>query len=338
MYDIIFDFSSSPKGGSLRRLDAYALYFSNSYLKTKFLVHPNALFVMEKYINLNFSVIKKSYLDKILLNSKYLNLYRFRTKWFFSYGIPLKNEVGIGNWLHISNVLPFSNGDISLSLYSRIKILIQKYYFVKYSLIPTIISAESQFTIQQYQLFCHVKKFSILNNGINIINKNKIREKKFLINNNYAIAIGDSSYKRIDNTYSLFKKIKRFESLDYLVIVGQDKNVRKKYKNYFDIIYISNITDDDLYNIMNYASIFISTSEIENSSCAVLEASMYVDCCYLSNIPSHVELIDTDFFNILEKNKDYLKIQKNYLNNQKDKYFLWNHSIEVMLANMNFTK
>ena len=152
MYDIIFDFSSSPIGGSLRRLLAFANFFSKSDLKVKFLIHPSAVQIVKEIDNLCYAIVYKTILDKIFFSTSYLHKYEKRSKWFFSYGIPIKNKIGDRNWLHISNVLPISQKKISIGFINKLKILLQRFYFKKYSINPDIVSGESTFTLNEYEL------------------------------------------------------------------------------------------------------------------------------------------------------------------------------------------
>lgn len=336
MYDIVFDFSSSPVGGSLRRLHAYATFFSKSELKVKFLLHPKAFSVVKNITNLDFEIIYKNTLSKIFLYTKYLKKYEKFCKWYFSYGMPVAKNIGNKNWLHISNVLPFTNISITISFFHKLKILLQKYYFNKFSINVDIVSAESRFTLEQYQILCGDNIFILMPNGLNPIRKTG----KNLINLpskgvRYAIAVGTASYKRIDKTIMLYREIKHRDSLELIILIGQKSAAVKEDKEYSDIKLFSNLSDEEYFFLLKNAAIFISTSEIENSSCAVLEASLLVETCYLSDIPSHRELIEEGFI-IENHSNEILKIKKSASIDALISQHDWDDTIKRMLKIMNF--
>jgi glycosyltransferase involved in cell wall biosynthesis len=336
MYDIIFDFSSSPIGGSLRRLLAFTIFFTKSDLKVKFLIHPSAVQIVKDVDCQSYEIVHKTILDKIFFSTGYLKKYKKRTKWFFSYGIPIKNKIGIKNWLHISNVLPISQKKISTGLINKLKILLQRFYFKKYSINPDIVSGESTFTLNEYEMLVGKISSFLLPNGITPINIDNINcTMEFIHGKNYAVAVGTASYKRIDKTFQLFREIKDKNSLGMLIIVGHKNNVSKALQRRADIHIVSDLSDEEYFRLLKNARVFISTSEIENSSCAVLEAALYVKTCYLSIIPSHMEMMNEEFY-IERYSDDVFKLEKR---NEVDKlisYYSWNDTIRKMLNIMNF--
>ena len=58
-YDIVFDFSSSPSGGALRRIEAYSSFFSNSDFDTLVLVHEDILQRIKIFRGINVVPIEK---------------------------------------------------------------------------------------------------------------------------------------------------------------------------------------------------------------------------------------------------------------------------------------
>ena len=52
-YDIVFDFSSSPSGGALLRIEAYASFFSKSSLETLFFVHQEIAQRIKRFQGIN---------------------------------------------------------------------------------------------------------------------------------------------------------------------------------------------------------------------------------------------------------------------------------------------
>ena len=115
---IVFDFSSSPWGGSFRRIQAYADYFSQSDLKVLFLISSQLKQTEYVTSRVQTKIISKSNVEKILVNPDYISNIGLQSEWLFSYGIPLRRRLAENQWLHISNVLPFcwSKSTLSLSL------------------------------------------------------------------------------------------------------------------------------------------------------------------------------------------------------------------------------
>jgi glycosyltransferase involved in cell wall biosynthesis len=330
MYDILFDFSSSPAGGGLRRLEAYAEYFSTSSLKTHFFVHEEAKNkdVIQRLVPT--SLVGKTAISKITLNKKYLAPFRNRAKWFFSYGIPIKENFAEKNWLHISNALPFAVFDVSLGADLFLRMFTLRQQFKKYIYSIDIVSAESNFALKQYQALTGIKvDYCLLRNGVDYSKKNLNKFGK----EPFAIAIGTYSYKRIDLTYNLFQALKKDLRLDKLLIVGDSKKIPKFIKSANDVEVQDYLTEDDLHFRLKKATYFISTSEVENSSYAVLEGLQLTKKAILSDIPSHREMLRANFSGTLKCNDlDILVV--NYKDVSLEVMSSWVSEIELMLSKM----
>lgn len=330
MYDILFDFSSSPVGGGLRRLQAYAEYFSTSPLKTHFFVHEEAKNrdVIQRLVPT--SLVRKTEISKLTLNKKYLASFRGRSKWVFSYGIPIKENFAEKSWLHISNALPFVVLDVTLGVDLFFKMFILRQQFKRNTQSINVVSAESNFTLNEYQKLTGVAAdCCLLRNGIDSakINFNKFDKEPV------AIAIGTYSYKRLDLTYRLFRYLKKDLKLDKLLVVGESKNIPKFIKNANDVEIQNYLTEDDLRSRLEKATYFISTSEVENSSFAVQEGLQLTKKAILSDIPSHREMLKEDFSGALKCN-DLDILMVNYADVSLDMMPNWATEIEVMLSKM----
>ena len=331
MYDIVFDFSSSPSGGALRRLEAYASFFSKSNLSTIFLIHKNASYILNRYSGVKYECISKNYFQKIFGKNKYLNKYKSKAEWLFSYGIPIENPIGKYNWFHISNALPLANFKVKLNLKLRcgMLVLFRKIRGARYSC--SIVSAESKFAIDLYKKVDPLARSIVLENSIQFNHDCRdnllplsLRSKKF------CLIVGTATYKRVDLAYELYLKLKAKHDLQILVIIGEISSLNKKIQNDEHVFFYSHLSDIDYFNILINSEIFISTSEIENSSCSVLEAIFHQKPCYLSDIPSHRELLLKSHGMILEEGK-YIYIPSDKSNT----YFKsWDSTIEYMLTAM----
>ena len=81
-YDIIFDFSASPVGGGLRRLQAYVDHLASGGERVLFLVHPQT----EAYIagkRVEYEVVRRRPMTRLWFDPRYVSQYGGRTRWFF---------------------------------------------------------------------------------------------------------------------------------------------------------------------------------------------------------------------------------------------------------------
>jgi hypothetical protein len=329
-YDILFDFSSSPVGGGLRRLEAYAEYFSRSSLKTHFFVHDQALNRNSIQRLVPTTLVHKTSASKLLLRNRYFSEITVGAKWLYSYGIPIKRGLAERNWLHISNVLPFFlfHATVDPSLFSKNLILLMQ--FRANCRNNDIISAESNFSVERYvKLTGWNGKSMILKNGLHEVDSEPEPKQP------YAVAVGTLSYKRIDLTYQLFQGLKTSLGLKKLLIVGDSTRVPEVIRTAFDVEVQGFLPDAEMQSTLKRASYFFSTSEVENSSCAVLEGLQLTQKAVLSNIPSHLEMLRKDVaLNLPYRGIDYLIVDQTNVN--EDAIVKWSAEIEKMLVQMGF--
>jgi len=290
-YDIVFDFSSSPTGGAIRRIEAYASFFSNSSLNTLFFVHQEIAQRIEQFHGINVVLVgEKSTLAKALVIGKYLSVLEEKPYWFFSYGIPLSRPVGENNWFHISNILPLYLEKVSTGFSLYLKMYLFKLHLKFRPQNCDIVSAESEFSLDLYaKHICSYTQQVLLKNGVTDRMISDDNCKKF--GHNYAIAVGTYNYKRLDITYKVFRSIKYEFKLMSLIIVGNEDNVQENIRCQDDVELISYLSDEDYYSALSGADIFISTSAVENSSNAVIEGLSLSKTIIISDIPSHREFL-----------------------------------------------
>jgi glycosyltransferase involved in cell wall biosynthesis len=332
MYDILFDFSSSPAGGGLRRLEAYAEYFSRSPLKIHFFVHAAASNLDKIQRLVPTTLVHKTGASKVRLNKDYIKKIGTGAKWLFSYGIPTKRGYSDQNWLHISNVSPFFFFHMTVSTKFFLKMLLLRWQFKVNCQNNDIISAESDFSIKMYvDLTGWGGESLLLRNGLDK------EEPDLEIKQPYAIAIGTHSYKRIDLTYKVFQALKDDLGLKKLLIVGESKQIPLAIRTAFDVEAKGFIPNTATKSMLRSASYFISTSEVENSSNAVLEGLQHTKKAILSNIPSHQEMLKSDSDKQFQfQGKDYLIVNQNDVSD--DAIAEWSSEISKMLWRMGFSK
>ena len=89
----------------------------------------------------------------------------------------------------------------------------------------------------------------------------------------------------------MFHHIKEANNLRKFIIVGSTRNIPKSVINDKFVEIRSSPSRDELLTLLYNAEYYISASQIENSSNAVLEALLLSKNIILSNIPSHNEML-----------------------------------------------
>jgi len=329
MYDIIFDFSASPKGGGLLRLKEYIRFFNKYNVNILFLVHPAIPEELFKNSNCKIVVFPRNPLKRIFFDHLFMKKYQGQSYCFFSYGIPVYKRVAEINWMHLSNALPFGYKKCSLSLKNRLKnyLLLSKFRQTDKSI--EFISGESQATIDLFSgLIESSAEKIVLYNGFN---KDLINNSAASNCNNIALTVGGESYKRLDLVYNCFQQLKKKNKARELLIIADSKMVPCWIKKQNDVRIISYLQHKDLLDLYKKSAFYISMSEIENSSNAVLEA-LYCGCTvFLSKIPSHLEMFSEPLTSPLHQ--DYLIATKDDL--KKENSFSWDEIIKKMCVVMN---
>ncbi len=328
-YDIILDFSASPVGGGLKRLLAYADYFAGSGERVLFLVHPQT----EEHIagkTVKYEVVRRNPLARLWFDPRFVSRYGGRSRWFFSYGIPIYGKVGDYNWLHVSNSLPFGLLSLTLDIRGFVSNFLLRERFVVCADNCSVVSGESEFTLDIYRKTTGWRReLVLLRNGM----------EAFEIDNGstrlpQAIAVGTSRYKRLDRTCAVLERMQATRRLEKLLIVGNLESIplsvrRKPYVECLGIL-----PREQVLQHMRQSQVFISTSEIENSSNAVLEALALCGTVVVSDIPSHRELIGNGVGQpLVVDGLHYLQVDAGACTLDLYQYS-WNKTISHMLSTM----
>jgi glycosyltransferase involved in cell wall biosynthesis len=328
-YDIIFDFSASPVGGGLKRLLAYVDHFAARQGRVLFLVHPQ----VEEHIagkTVKYEVVRRRPLARLWFDPRFVSRYGGRSHWFFSYGIPIYGEVGEHNWLHVSNSLPFGLLGLTLDIWAFASNFLLRERFVASADNCTVVSGESEFTLDIYRKttgWC--REFVLLRNGMEAFEGGH-RSTRLP----QAITVGTSAYKRLDRTCAVLERMQATRRLDKLLIVGNLESIplSVKRKPYVECLGI--LPRPEVLQHMRQSQVFISTSEIENSSNAVLEALALGETVVLSDIPSHRELIGNGAGQpLFVDGLCYLQLDAGVCALDLSQYS-WNKTISSMLSTM----
>jgi len=303
MYDIVFDFSSSPLGGSIHRLEAYAEYFSKSPLKTHFFIHEAVINRNRIEQLVSSTAVHKSLVDKLILNNHHLKNFNNNTKWLFSYGIPTKIGFAKKNWLHISNVLPFVNGMYGHTIVSKLKFILLKKYFIKSFSNTDVLSAESEYSISLFEKSFSKLKFVSKNGSNEEIDLffRRDKNKKF---KDFAVILGTHKHKFLERSYEKFKELNKIFPELRLMIIGDISPIPQIILN-DNLIEVTGVIDrSEARKIISDARYYISTTLIENSFNAAAEGIFLAKESYISSIGPHLELLK-DLPYKIEKNMNF---------------------------------
>jgi Glycosyl transferases group 1 len=334
MYDIIFDFSASPGGGGKKRAEAYATEMESRGLHSLFLLHGKLPPFHGGLENIEIECVTKGPLERFLDDQKRVRELRGKSRWYFAYGVPVYQGIGEKNWYHVSNVLPFARGRYSASLALKLKMDLLGRRVRKGKRNIDQFSAESVFGMSCFRDFMAMRMEGILlRNGIDEIALDPFKGHRPA--SDYAITIGTYSYKRLDRVLDVFMQMKDAMGLRILKIVGDAGNVARSIRKNYNVEFLGALQLQQVYPLLAGARLFISASEIENSSNAVLEALSLDTKTVLSCIPSHSEMVDRKGSErLVVKGMEYVVAGKRNLVPEHQR--TWSQVVDTMLTAMGF--
>jgi len=294
----LFNFSSSWVGGGLIRTIETVKWFDNN-MGAYFIINDRIKNKISKYNKNNkYFFVSDNKTKRLFSDGYYIPKIIGeigRPDIYFSYGIPVFKEIGRINWFHISNALALKTDKISLPLKTRLQMLILKKRIIKSIKYTHIATGESEFSVNllkehvnKKNLKCH---YDVLPNGYDINPLKEIVNNKREISSKYAVTIGTYKYKKIKVALELFHQIKEANNLKRFIIVGRTNNIPKSVINDRLVEIKPNLSRKNLLSLLYSAEYYISASQIENSSNAVLEALLLSKNIILSDIPSHNEML-----------------------------------------------
>lgn len=332
----LFDFSSSPVGGGLKRLLEYMV------LMPKILPEKDVWFIVHRMANIPLGILNSSQVIRsetprwkrlFFEGSDAWKFYKAKgpIEYYFGYGIPIQKKIGRINWVHISNALTLKTNGFTLKPKRRIEMSMLGYRFDKAKRIAEIMSAESDFALgllasRQSKSF---PEYVLLPNGVDI----KLDENIGELNMEnfpeipYFLTVGTASYKRIETAYSVAEHLSNMLGAPSwkLICIGADDEVTLNQRQREHVVFLNHVPHSDLKQLLKKCLAYISASEVENSSNAALESVVMAPMTILSDIPAHRELFKEDdrgcktfqvngigFFSIKKRNIDELKINKSW--------------------------
>ena len=302
----LFNFSVSYQAGAMRRILATVRFFDQGN-GAIFIIHSSLKNEVDIFSNKNkYFFINQTFSERLFKNERYIRevIKEYgQPDIYFSYGIPIYSKIGKLNWFHVSNALSLTVKNIRLTAKTKMKMLLLKHRIISTVGNIDIVSGESQYTLDLFQREVRPKRsisYHILRNGHNTEDISMVGEDDYdLYGAKYAMTIGISTYKRLDIVHRIFKQLQETnKDLETLYIIGSyydgphmaklipeclklDENVVIKIIN----------RREELVRLMDGMDYYISASQIENSSNALLEGLIYSKSVIASDISSHRELM-----------------------------------------------
>ena len=293
-----FNFAATGDGGGIRRLlegirwfgdRGGALFFVHSRLRG----HP----ALEMASGCQIVFLRQAALDRLTLSGKFLEdaAAAFgHPDVYFSFGQPLARRIGAINWVHISNALTMNQRGISLPIPTRLKTLILGAQIRASLNLADVVSAESTYCLDLVAKRCPdlAARTLVLPNGADVAALRRLKAAQTAPCTFDALAVGTYRYKRLDRTLDLFQRLGSEDpNLQRLMIIGDERPIPRAIKSHRKVECVGPVPHGEVLARLSGARVYISSSEIENSSNAALEGLELAQTSYLSDIPSHRELL-----------------------------------------------
>ncbi|WP_257314222.1 hypothetical protein [Geothrix fuzhouensis] len=295
----LFNFAASYMGGGRKRLEEYARWFDRRG-GAWFIVHPNAISLRDEYPNNRYFFVQQSKFGRFFHDCAYLRGILREIgipELYYSYGIPIYGRVGLLNWFHVSNVLPFSWRGIPLSAADRLK-----FYFLG-GLIrrnlrhADIISAESLSSLglipSEYE-----EKLILSVNGSD-------DELAHLSGGtcgpteSTAVVLGTYSYKALEDCYRIFQMLRERDPDLGLLVIGDKAGVPTVISRDPCTMELGLLPRSEVISCLRKTKYYISATRIENSYNAAAEGIFLAEESYISYIGPHRELLNEESFDIV---------------------------------------
>ncbi len=204
----------------------------------------------------------------------------------FSHGAPIlpqcKRFV-----LHINNALPFVTERVNLGFVLRKKMSVLCRRLFRSAEQADLVTVESNSTLDLLEATWGTaisRKSAILGNGVDPVSQ--LVKVPWELPAQFSLAIGTYPYKRIERVIDIAKQLSVGNPHSKLLIVGP---ISKKLSEDDFILNYPNVPYPLMRELLQRCDRYISMSQIENSSIAMLEAIFSKKNVVCSDIPSHLE-------------------------------------------------
>jgi hypothetical protein len=193
-----------------------------------------------------------------------------------------------------------------------------------------IVSAESKNSLKIIKNQ-NIKEFFLSINGSDD-ELNYLEKKLKVAKENIAIIIGTQNYKAILESFFVFEYLKKQNKLLKLIIIGNAKNIPTKIMNNNSVILMNTIKHNEVIEFLKKSKYYISTTKIENSFNAASEGIIFCNESYISDIPPHRELLESETYEMVSIPKLSHKMIKTKNNDIKGKNLItWDNVIKNII-------
>lgn len=332
----IFNFSVSRSGGGYKRLYEYARAL-NSRGGAHFIIHPECYSLAKQFPNNVYHIVRQTKVRRFLNDFGYLSAITDAygpLDFYYSYGIPIPLKVAKVNWFHLSNVLPLAPSGMRMTLLDAFKMRLLGSRIRSSFKNADVISAESEYSLGLIGRQPKQKLFLSVNGSddeIKFLSNASHKTKKDL-----AVVMGTYRHKAIEESYHLFKMLKKTRSANLkMLLAGDPMRIPEIIKLDPDVIVAGHLTRNDLIDVLGDSKFYLSTTYIENSYNAASEGIFLAQESYISNIQPHLELLEGEsykFTAIPGLSRPFLHIERKSLSGVNIKS--WDEVVDQMIGEL----
>lgn len=294
----VFNFSSSPNGGGLKRLIAFAKFYEEVG-GAIFIVNKTARAILPPSKNNTYIVMNNWVVCRILnINHRLKKVLAAigPIDAYYSYSLPVPRFVTANiRLLHISNVLPFVPDRFLHSYWNYLRFRLIRLHLVNSFKNCTHIAGDSKYTINLLS-GSHACNEVVLENG----SDDEIAPQFISpVKENVAVSVGTHNHKDLLSTYKVFQHLKKKHSGLNLIIIGAEKAIPKTLISKPDVICTGLLPRAEVIRILSAARYYISTTLIESSFNAASEGVKLTVESFISDIQPHREMLEGEFFELV---------------------------------------
>ena len=290
-YRFLFNFSASYSGGGLKRLVAYARWFSQRG-GAWFAIHPRCGDLVRAVPGNRYFIVDQARFRRLYADCEYLEGIGAEVgvpALYYAFGIPMYARFGVVNWFHQCNVLPMYSRGIPLSVFDRAKLGVLGWKTRRTLCNADIVSAESQFSlaliggVDSRQL-----RLSVLGSDDELESLRAVQPGP---KESIATVVGTARYKSLVESYRVFEALKRRDGPLTLVIIGEKQMIPRQLRSWGDVVATGVLERGRVMEYLKRSRYYISTTLIEGSYNAASEGVFSANESYISDIGPHRELL-----------------------------------------------
>ena len=288
---LLFNFSASFSGGGYKRLFHYARWF-DAHGGALFVVHPRCSSLCSQFPRNHYFVVETSVWSRLRDDCGYLREILTaipKPALYYSYGIPVYARYGRVNWFHLSNALPLAHEAVPLRMLERYKFRLLERRIRRCLGNADVVSAESEFSLDLLGRELGDKLF-VSGNGRDDALVGERRDTSSG-REDVAVVIGTYRYKALDDALRVFDMLRVEHPRLKLRIFGPVELVPSDLRRHYGVELAGTQPSQAVIDALREARYYISTTLIENSSNADFEGCYLAEEAYISDIPSHREML-----------------------------------------------